>query len=179
MFNKNWDRYMNNPLYLFAIVLSALLYACGGISSSDDPELNRFEIIDTDGSDSATADESEISLSASENDGEFELYWDINTDDDYNYEVRINDDNELSGSLLLFSDLCDPDNSCHNNQNLECEYQSDLEIVCEDSSGDERTTDFSSLIDEDDLPENLFFIIEACDPFGFDCEDQAIEVEFQ
>ena len=162
---------------LFVSLFILFLYGCGGLSSSDDPELNYFEIIDTGGSDSAT--DSDIRLSASENDGELVLYWDINTDDDYSYDIRINNDDEILGSLSLFSDFCDPDDSCHDNQELDCDYQSDLEIVCEDSSGNETTTDISSIVDEDDLPENLFFILETCDPYGFDCEDQSLEVTFE
>ena len=171
---------MNSLFKITFISLTALLLVnCGELTSSDDPELNRFEIIDTSGSDSATAPQSDISVSTSENDGEFELYWDIDTDDDYSVEIRINDDDETAGSLLVFSDFCDPDDSCHDNQELDCEYQSDLEIVCEDSSGDETTTDLDIIVDEDDLPEDLFFILETCDPFGFDCEDQTIRVTFE
>ncbi len=170
------------PKFSTIFIAAVITTACGGLSSSDDPELNRFEIRDTSGSDSATDPESEISLSAGENDGEFELYWDIDTDDDYSYEVRINDRDSMTGSLQIFSDRCDPDDSCHDNQKLDCEYRNDgddLEIICENSRDDEETTNINLIADDDDLPEDLHFILETCDPFGFDCEDQSIRVEFR
>lgn len=172
----------------FSFVIAALLIlgGCGAISSSDDPELNRFDIIDTSGSDSSTDPESELSidpdeenmLSAGNNEGEFTLYWDVNTNDNYTLSIRVNDDDRFGG-VELYSDFCDPDGDCHEEQSLNCDYTNDFEIVCEDFDDNESTVNVLRIINEDDLPEDLYFILQVCDPFGFDCEDQSVRVEFQ
>ena len=173
---------------LFYFLISALLVigGCGAISSSDDPELTRFDIIDTSGSDSATDPESELSIDPDEeniltvgnNEGEFTLYWNVNTDDNYSLSIRVNDDNDFRGEEL-YSDFCDPDEDCHEEQNLSCDYTNNLEIICEDFDDNESSINVDRIVNEDDLPEDLFFILQVCDPFGFDCEDQSIRVEFR
>lgn len=176
-------------IFTYAILSAALLIVagCGATSSSDDPELNEFEIIDTSGSNSATDPQSEILVDADEDtmgtreDGEFTLYWDVDTNDDYLIDIYINDDDRISGGRKIFSDFCDPDDDCHEDRTLECDFQNDLDLVCEDFDDNEteiNITSLSEIDDEDDLPEDLYFILEVCDPFGFDCEDQTLEVRF-
>lgn len=166
----------------YVMTAALILAGCGATSSSDDPELNSFEIRDE--SDADSAKDTQFRLSPSRNDGEFELYWEIDSDDDYSYEVRLNDDNEVNGSIRLFSEFCEENKSCDKSQQLDCEYQSDMEIICENSKGDEETTDIRGVTGigedlEDELPEDLYFILKTCDPFGFDCEDQSLKVRFE
>lgn len=179
---------MNIPFktIFMACVCSGLLAlgGCGAISSSDDPELNEFEIIDTSGSDSASAPQSEISVDPDENttnteEGEFTLYWDVNTDDNYYLYIWVNDKDQISGATELYSNYCDPDDDCHDDQSLQCDFQNDLDIVCEDFDDNESTINIEDIINANDLPEDLYFILEVCDPYGFDCEDQSIRVEFR
>jgi len=171
-------------LPLTALIATVIILGgCGATSSSDDPELDDFGIIDTGGSNSSTTAESDLLVDADEstattNDGEFTLYWDVDTDDDYTLDVYINDRDRISGALTLLSDFCDPDDDCHDQPNLECEFQNDLDLICEDYDDNEREVDVSRLVDADDLPEDLFLIIQVCDPFGFDCEDRSLEVRF-
>ncbi len=172
---------------LSIIFLSAtffVLAGCGAVSGSDDPEIDEFEIIDTSGSDSATDPESEISVDPDESttgteEGEFTLYWAVDTDDDYQLEIRINDRDSFSGSRLFYSNICDPDDDCHDDQSLQCDFQNDLDIVCEDFDDNETTFNLETIVDESDLPETITFILQVCDPFGFDCEDKSLNVEFR
>jgi hypothetical protein len=172
----------------FSFLISTLLIinGCGAVSSSDDPDLNRFDIIDTSGSDSATDAESELSIDPDEEniitvgnrEGEFTLYWDVDTDENYRLTIRVNDDGDFGGEEL-YSDICDPDEDCHDEQNLSCDYTNDLNVVCEDFDDNESSIDVERIANEDDLPQDLFFILQVCDPFGFGCEDQSIRVEFR
>lgn len=165
---------------LFVIFTSA----CGGLSKEDDPELNELEIIDTNGSDSSLAPESEIALSPTEvqqegqENGLFVLYWDIVADDEYLVSVYINDRNRISDALILYDAFCDDRDSCHDNQFLVCEYQSDPLLICEDFEDNESTTDIGLILDVNDLPQELYLIIETCDAYGYGCEDLSIRVPF-
>jgi len=181
------NQLLNKQSLSFTAVIATamILGGCGAASSSDDPELNDFGIIDTGGSNSSDTAESDLLVDADENDpanntdeGEFTLYWEVDTNDDYTLDVYINDRDSRSGALTLLSDFCDPDDDCHDQPNLECEFQNDLDLICEDYDGDEREVDISRLVDSDDLPEDLFFIVQVCDAFGFDCEDRSLEVRF-
>lgn len=174
-------------IFTYAILSAALLIVagCGATSSSDDPELNEFEIIDTGGSDSENVSQSELLVDADEetpetNEGEFTLYWDVDTNDDYQIDIYINVDDRISGARKIFSDFCDPDDDCHEDQTLECDFQNDLDLVCEDFDDNEIeiNIDGDLGVSSGDLPEDLYFILEVCDPFGFDCEDQSLEVRF-
>lgn len=177
----------SRPAFLALITASLLvLGGCGATSSSDDPELNDLGIIDTGGANSATTAEADLLVDADEStvttdEGEFTLYWDVDTNDDYTIDVYINDDDDKIGALRLFSEFCDPDDDCHEDQRLQCEFQNNLELSCEDYDDNQVTVDLtrlSDIVDEDDFPIDLYFIIEVCDPFGFDCEDMNLRVEF-
>ncbi|MEO0442391.1 MAG: hypothetical protein AAFZ92_01425 [Pseudomonadota bacterium] len=156
--------------------------ACGGLTSSDDPELNSLEIIDTGGSDSAVVGESNLLIDADENttstdDGEFTLYWDVVSDDDYTFDLYINDDDRINDALTIYSGVCDEDDDCNEDQMLDCIFQDDLNLVCDDFNGDDvASVDLGFFTD--DFPEDLVFILQVCDPFGFDCEDRSIEARF-
>ena len=176
-------RFIRAKSTLLALIAASMLVlaGCGATSSSDDPELNDFGIIDTNGNDSATTAEDDLQVDADINNGDFRIYWEVDTNDDYTIDVYINDDDDRFGGLKLFSDFCDPDDDCHEDQFLDCDFQNDLDLICEDYDDNEVEVDItrlSDIRDEDDLPEDLYLIIEVCDPFGFDCEDQNLRVEF-
>ena len=176
------------PLSTRFIILSitGAITACGGLTSSDDPELNGFNIVDTGGSDSAVVSESDLLVDANEelneddasnNEGEFRLYWDIVTDDDYTIDLYINDEDRIGSALAIYSGVCDNDDNCHEDQELNCDFQNSLEMECEDFNGDNIESVNIALL-TNNFPEDLYFILEVCDPFGFDCEDQSIKVRF-
>ena len=172
------------PLTHFTVLLTIMLItaACGGITSSDDPELNGFDLIDTGGSDSRIVAESDLLIDADEstattNEGEFTLVWEVITDDDYTFDLYINDNDRIGGSLSIYSGICDEGDDCHEDQMLECVFQDDLNLACDDFNSDAiDSVDLGFFTT--DYPQDLFFILQVCDPFGFDCEDRSIQVSF-
>jgi hypothetical protein len=171
---------MNKSLLTVVLLIVTLLalpacnYSVAVSSSSVDPELQRFDIIDTYGNNSEFDPLNSLAISPYVNGGEFELFWDINSHQGYYTDLRINTRATLSGSQLVFSSYCDPDFPCHRNQALYCEYQSDFDVICEDSFGDIQRANIAHLISQ--IPERLYWIFEVCDGYGLNCDYQTIPV---
>jgi hypothetical protein len=143
-------------------------------SSHADPELNQFDIIDTDGTNSEFEPIANLSISPYVNAGRFELFWDIHADHDYSVDFRINSGPSLTGSALIYSEICSPGSPCHDNQMLYCDYQTDFDVVCENANADAEFGNIDRLVNQ--IPQTLYFILDVCDTFSGYCELQAIPV---
>jgi hypothetical protein len=139
-----------------------------------DPELNQFDIIDTDGTNSEFEPIANLSISPFINDGEFEIFWDIRADEDYTVDFRINTNATLAGSQLIYAEHCSPGSPCHDNQFLYCDYENDFDVVCENANGDVEIGNIDRLITQ--IPQTLYFILDVCDSLSGYCELQAIPV---
>ena len=173
-------------LLLTFFISSLLLVGCGGgsveVSATysndvDDPELRQVDIIDTYGTNSEFEGVSSLAISPYINNGEFEVFWDILSNDDYYVDVRINTVPALAGSQLIFSDYCDSDYSCYDHQYLYCQYHSDFDVVCENYLGDVQVDNITGMIDT--IPQRLFLIVDTCDGYGENCTYQTIPVLFE
>merc|ERR1712137_1532793 len=91
-------------------------------SSRANPELYQFDIIDTYGTNSEFDDTTELALSPLVNAGQFEVFWQTQSDRDYYVELRFNDKPSTDGSRLITSDFCGPFYYCHDNQYQYCDY---------------------------------------------------------
>ncbi|MGH1486646.1 MAG: hypothetical protein ACRBCI_10540 [Cellvibrionaceae bacterium] len=162
-----------------------LLVGCNGSSevsvsysdSEPDPNFRQFDVIDTYGNNSEFDPLASLAISPFINDGEFDLFWHIDSDYDYYADFRINDRPTLAGSQLVFSEYCNSDFPCHNNQFLYCEYQSDFDVICENSNGDIQVANIGDQIDT--IPQTLYLILDVCDGYGFNCEYQTIPIDFE
>ena len=172
--------------YLFIIVSILILAGCKGsvsVSSDDysdpDPDLRQFDVIDTYGYNSEFDPLSSLAISPFINDGEFDVFWDIRSNYDYYVDFRINSTPTLSGSQLVFADYCNSDFSCHSNQFLYCycEYQSDFDIICENSEGDIQAANIDHHINT--IPQTLYLILDTCNGYGLDCQYQTIPIVFE
>ena len=133
------------------------------------PTLWSFGMIDSFGTNSDFED-THLALSPYVNDGQFEVFWDVESRDDYFVELRINDQPNTNGSRLITSESCGPFNYCDDHQYQFCDYDSDYSIQCETPNGNIQTEWFDDYIYEQD--QDLFMILQVCDSSFFYCEYQ-------
>lgn len=173
-------------LKALTIVLSAaLLSACGAEGDYNDhddhredpPALNQFHIIDTYSTNSEFDTNTDLAISPIINAGEFEVFWQVNSDVDYYVEFRINDRATPDGSRLISSELCGPFSFCHNNQYQFCDYSNSLDISCESSSNRQQTTYIGDFLPN--IPQDAYFILQVCDSAFFYCEYEARHVSIE
>jgi hypothetical protein len=143
--------------YLVLIVLCFLLTACGGEASrpynyDPVPALVGFDIVDSYGVDTAKSNEA-LEVDPFIDDGIFEVFWRVNSLEDYEVNVRINSTPDSLNSMLIYSDVCGAGLSCDQGGNLICQYTPDYDLSC--GHGAPRYIK--------SLPQNSYLILEVCD----------------
>lgn len=165
------------------IFLASFLAACGEEESYyvDDaiPELISFNMVDSYRTNSDIEPDVELRVSPYIDDGEFELFWEVNPDIRYRAELFINDRPNLANAISLTTSWCGPGRDCRNFSYQYCEYQSDLRLQCAapEQNSPVRDVDISPLFD--DIPEALYMMLEVCDRDIFYCEYQSLPVVFE
>nr|WP_324258606.1 hypothetical protein [Cellvibrio fontiphilus] len=157
----------------FALVSSILLLVgCGGSGSAvsdpgEDyrPELRAFDIIDSYDTDTAKPNHPPLALSPYFYDGLFEVFWSVNSLEDYTVSLRINDRASIANSILISSQVCGAGFACDQGGGWICEYTNDFFMSCDTSS---REVDIYPLIDQ--LPQRVFLLLEVCDRNSGYCE---------
>ena len=144
------------------IVLCLLLTACGGEGSSSrpfnpTPSLISFDIVDSYGVDTAESDQALV-IDPYLYNGLFDVFWRVNSLDDYRVNVRVNSAPGVGNSILVYSDICGAGRACDQGGNLICEYTSDFYLSCNNAR---HPTDIAALIEQ--VPEDLYLIFEVCD----------------
>lgn len=166
---------------LFALPLIALILlgvtACGGSSSAshpDDyvPELRYFDIIDSYDVDTARDPGADLALTPFRYNGLFEVFWEVNSLEDYSVTLKINDRPSLVDSITIHSEVCGENRWCDQAGNLVCEYTDDFFMSCENSG---QLVDILPLfsVDENEepiTPETLYLFLEVCDYDSYYCE---------
>jgi hypothetical protein len=160
---------------LFGVtVLSLLLSACG-VGGGDDVEVEEFEITGS----SPDLEEGRVSIDSSINDGEFVLNWKVDDDGALGYTAKfyLSVNNDLSNSDIRFAtvicnNFLDCDDDKRNDE--DCYFTNGLEMYCGDKD-DSYEYEVDDLIDQ--LPEDLYIIIEACN--DFDCDTEAVPIRLR
>jgi hypothetical protein len=159
---------------VFALALCVLLIAgCRG--GGDDVEVKEFRI---NGS-SAELEDGRVTIDSAINNGEFEMVWKVDDDNARGYDARfyvsVNNDLEKSSDIDFYDVYCSEFGRCdHDDRNDEdCWFDNNLDLVCEDD--DDPDTEIDELIDQ--LPADLYIIIEACN--DADCDTEAVRVRFR
>lgn len=166
---------------LFGMVLILFgVTACGGDRAVDHPEdyvpeLRYFDIIDSYGVDTARNPRTELALSPFEYGGLFEIFWGVNSLEDYTVSLKINDRATLLNSITVHSEVCGANKWCDQAGSLVCEYTEDFYLSC-DNSG--RLADIAPLF-PNDPPQTLYLFLEVCDNDSFYCEYDYYPVEMQ
>lgn len=167
-------------IFVFPILMLLLLgvTACGGdkVASSHPedfvPELHYFDIIDSYGVDTARTPHAELTLSPFEYNGLFEVFWQVNSLEDYTVSLKINDRPSLLDSITIHSEVCGEGRWCDQAGSFVCEYTGTFLMSCENSK---KMADIWSLFpmdinDEPITPEILYLFLEICDYDSFYCE---------
>lgn len=163
---------MSKTFASFALVLLiSLLAACGGSSAVSEPgeeylpELRSFDIIDSYDTDTAVPKHPPLALSPYYYDGLYEVFWAVDSLEDYTVSLRINDRASIAGSLLISSQVCGAGRLCDQRGNWVCEYTNDFYMSCDNSS---REVDIYPLIRQ--LPQLVYLLLEICDRNSGYCE---------
>jgi len=145
-------------------LLVLLLAACGGgggvvvvQDSNPTPVFKSFSIVDSYGVDSARSLES-LTIDPYKDDGLFDVFWWVNSVENYRINVYLNDRDTLGGSIRVYTDVCGNTGRCGNDGNAICQYTSDFYMACND---DTKETDISSLFTR--VPQQMYLLMEVCD----------------
>ncbi len=154
-------------------LFSVTLVGCGGSSSAVDdphrdnyvPELRVFDIIDSYDTDTAKPNHPALALSPYLYDGLYEIFWEVNSLEDYTVTLRINDRPTLANSLVIHSQVCGAGRRCDQGGGWICEYTNDFYMSC-DGSTVER--DIYPLVKK--VPQLVYLLLEVCDSNSGYCE---------
>lgn len=127
------------------------------------PELRAFDVVDSNGTDTAMPSHPPLILDPYLNEGLFGIFWDVDSLEDYKVSLRINDRTSIKDSLVVYSQWCGAGRSCDQSGSWVCEYTTDLYLSCGNSS-----FDLYSVVDK--LPEQVYLFIEVCDVNSNYCE---------
>lgn len=163
---------MNKISQGILILLTLVIFGCGGSSSAVHeepphnytPELYSFDLVDSYGTNTAVSNEVLV-LDPTINYGLFDVYWKVNSLEDYRVNFLINDYPDLIDSVLISTERCGAGLWCDQGGGLVCEYNINLTVSC-DTEAD--TTDISYLFQE--IPQTLYLIVEICDIDSSYCE---------
>jgi hypothetical protein len=162
--------------WIFGVTLSLFLTACGGETRVADPrpELQAFDIIDSYDTDTAVPQHAPLVLDPYLYDGLFEIFWRVNSAEDYRVSLLINDQPTIANSLRIHSQVCGAGLRCDQSGNWICEYTTDFYLSCDTG---EREIDILPLVDK--LPQRLYLFMEICDQDSGYCEFDYYPVTFQ
>lgn len=146
---------MNNN-YLIAL-LCVFLSACGGEvetrAYNPAPSLVGFDIVDSYGVDTALSREYLV-IDPYINNGLFDVFWRVNSLDDYRINIRVSSTPSVNNSILIYSEVCGAGRVCDQGGGVICEYTTDFYLSCNNAR---HATDIVS------LPQDLYMILEVCD----------------
>ncbi|MES2822145.1 MAG: hypothetical protein V4732_00990 [Pseudomonadota bacterium] len=156
---------MKKILGLLIVLISISFTACGGGSSREPrvvnytPDLHRFDMVDSYGIDTAQPGTTPLVLSPYLYNGLFDVFWEVNSLEDYRMNIRLNDSSGIHNSLLIYSEICGVNRACDQDGSVICEYTSDFRLSCNNSNHPE---DIKPLF-PNGAPQNLYLILEVCD----------------
>lgn len=153
------------------VMFTSVLVACGGGEAVSEPpeqylpELRAFDIIDSYDTDTAHPNYPPLALSPYLYDGLYEIFWTVDSLEDYTVSLRINDRASIANSILINSQICGAGRRCDQAGNWICEYTTDFYMSCDDST---REVDIYPLVRQ--LPQQVYLLLEICDRNSGYCE---------
>lgn len=168
---------MKKLLSLWIVLASLSLTACGGGSETTvhvvdyTPELRRFDVVDSYGIDTAEPGTTPLAINPYLYNGLFDVYWKVNSLEDYQVNIRINDMPSPNNSFLIYSEICGQGRACDQAGGLICEYTAELELSCNNST---HPTDIGDLFNE--VPQRLYLILQVCDMNSSYCDFESYPV---
>lgn len=168
---------MNNVLKLALPLLALVLIGCDErrvhVIHAEErdtgrdfvPYLKAFHIIDTYGVDTALDPGEALTFDPYYDAGLFEVDWRVNSLEDYQVSVRVNDRASIHDSQEVYTEICGEGLPCDQEAIRLCQYYPDLTMAC---GLDEQVTDISLQIHS--LPQKLYTFLEVCDLDSNYCE---------
>lgn len=172
---------MNSLWRVSALVLVMFaLSACHDDSSAvhpEDytPELISFDMIDSYDQDTARPPYGDLAINPFEYAGLFEIFWRVNSLEDYTLSLRVGNRPSITTSLVVHSEICGAGRWCDQGGNLICEYTEDFYLSCDNSN---NPLDIAHLFPEVP-PQQLYLFLEACDINSNYCEYDYYPVTFE
>lgn len=168
---------MKKNLAHLLLLLGALgLAACGGGGGGSGavyvesppvnytPVLRSFDLFDSYDVDTRIDRSTPVTLSPYFYEGVFDLFWRVDSLEDYYVELSLNDRPSPLASIPIYSERCGAGLRCDQAGAWVCEYTSDLFLACETGP----YTDISPLFPV--LPQRLYLILQICDTDSNYCE---------
>ncbi len=150
---------------LIILLIVSSFTACGSDGSATPrvinytPELKRYDVVDSYGVDTAKPGTTPLAISPYLDNGLFDVFWQVNSLEDYRVNIRINDAAGISQSLLIYSEICGLGKACDQGSGVICEYTTDFYLSCNNSK---RPIDIFELF-PNKAPQKLFLLLEICD----------------
>jgi hypothetical protein len=141
------------------------------------PELRSFDIIDTYDQDTANPPYGDLALNPLREPyfGLFEIFWRVNSLEDYTVTLRVNDSPSIASSLSVHSEVCGEGRWCDQSGDLVCEYTDDFYLSCDNSNNPLDIIDFFPQVP----PQQLYLFLEVCDINSSHCEYDYYPVIFE
>ena len=143
------------------VVLSLVLTSCGGGGEREPvynptPTLVHYDIVDSYGVDTANSSAA-LAINPYLDNGMFDIFWKVNSLEDYRVHVLVNDRATPDNSFLIYSDICGAHQACDQLGSVICEYTSDFTLSCNNSN----PVDIGVLFKK--VPQTVYMILEICD----------------
>jgi hypothetical protein len=158
---------VKNILSLIVIIVSISFTACGGGGDGEvvvvhavnyTPELKRFDVVDSYGIDTREPGTTPLTIDPYADNGLFDVFWRVNSLEDYRVNIRINDRAGVNNSLLIYSEICGLGRACDQGSGVICEYTDDYWLSCNNN----RAIDIYPLFPLG-APEKQYLVLEICD----------------
>ena len=163
---------MNKRIFIVLIFAMLILSGCrsGGYHEvratpppqrDSKPYLEEFHIIDSFGNDTYDFAVPSPVIDPYVDDGLFEVYWFVDSLEDYIVEYRINNAPFVEDSRIINSDICGIGLTCDQDGLQYCQYYPDFSITCETNDSNQTyVVDVSDMIET--VPQTLYLILQVC-----------------
>jgi hypothetical protein len=159
------------------MIFCLLLSGCGGEERvqafNPAPSLVRFDIVDSYGVDTGYSSKA-LALDPYVDNGLFDVFWRVNSLEDYRINIRLSASPDVNNSLLIYSDVCGAGHGCDQGGSVICEYTTDFYLSCNNAH---HPTDIAGLMKR--VPQNLYMLFEVCDLDSPYCGYQYYPVSMQ
>lgn len=146
---------------LVVLLSCFLLSACGGEETertfNPSPVLVAYNIVDSYGVDTQYSTKA-LAIDPFVYNGLFDVFWKVNSLDDYRVNIRVNSTADIPNSLIIYSEICGAGRACDQGGNVICEYTSDYYLSCNNAR---HPTDIVSLMKR--VPQTLYLMLEMCE----------------
>lgn len=140
------------------------------------PELYGFHMIDSFNVNSETDHVTPLELDPEIDGGLFDLFWYVESDQDYEVRIGVNDRPIMSGATIVATDICGWELPCDQDGSYICEYTLDGEIGCglDLDEADYNLKSINHLLEF--YPQELYLNIEVCGLDVYSCEVSSLPV---